>query len=156
MPREKKIKRIFLIDFLNVAYVLKEKGKPRIKNVELVVKKLKLLSPLAKTIYVADPSAPFKIDNKEKYEKLIDNGEIVQVGSGEEADYYMIKYAENKSYCCIVTNDGFKNHKFNENLKNRIIRVSIINGEVIFSKNFNEFLTNQAKQEEKLKIQLKR
>lgn len=155
MPRKKKIKSIFLIDFLNVAYLLKENGKPRIKNVELVVGKLKLLSPLTKVICIADPSTPYIIDNKKKYKKLIDEGQIVQVGSGEEADYYMIKYAENKSNCCIITNDGFKNHKFNENLKNRIIRVSIINSEVIFSKNFNEFLTNQANQEEKLKIQLK-
>ena len=64
----------------------------------------------------------------------------------------MIKFAENKPDCCIVTNDGFKNHEFNENLKDRIIRVSIINNEVIFSKSLNNFLTNQAKIEQTLKI----
>ena len=152
MPRKKKTERIFLIDFLNIAYLIKDNGKPRIKNVELVIRKLKLLSPLNKVICIADPSTPYVIDNKKKYKAFIDEGQIVQVGSGEEADYYMIKFAENKSDCCIVTNDGFKNHEFNENLKDRIIRVSIINNEVIFSKSLNVFLTNQAKIEQTLKI----
>ena len=97
---------------------------------------------------IADPSAPYSIDQEEKYRLLINEGDVIQVGSGEEADYYMIAYARNKPYCFIITNDGFKDHKIHDNLKKRVIPVCIINDEVIFSKKLNEHL--KVKEQQKL------
>lgn len=138
----KKDDSVFLIDFLNIAYLSKENGNPRLSNYEKVRDKLKSINPKAKVLAIADPHAYKRINYQEKYEALIDKGEIIQVGSGEEADYYMIQYAKPYQNCCIISNDSFKDHNLNRDIKKRIIPVCIINNEVIFSKKLKEFPKN--------------
>ena len=124
----------FLIDFLNIAYYSKINGKPRLSNYELVKEQLIKLYPEVKIYGIADPKTPYVIDEKIKYEKFVNKGEIIQVGPKEQADYYMIKYAEKDSFCFLITNDSFKDYRFNDGLKERIIPFCIINDKVIFSK----------------------
>ena len=54
----------------------------------------------------------------------------------------MIKYAENKENCYIITNDAFRDYNINDGLKQRIIPVCIIENEVIFSQKLEKFLSN--------------
>lgn len=112
----------------------KDNGKPKLCNFERVRNKLLSLDPTAEIIGIADPSSPYVIDQKEKYESYVDNGIIIQVGPREEADYYMIIYANNNRDCYIISNDGFKDYKIQDNLISRVVPVCIINGEVIFSR----------------------
>ena len=63
-------------------------------------------------------------------------GVISQAGPGEKADYYMLEYAKNHLNFFIISNDAFREYDFSEELKNRIIPVSIIYNEVIFSTRF--------------------
>ena len=130
------INKIALIDFLNVAYHKKINGKASLKNFHVVRKKIRALSPKTKVLGIADPSAPYSIDERKGYKQLVDKGIVIQVGPGEEADYYMIKFAENKKNCYIFTNDAFRDYEVSEELKNRIIPICIIEDDVIFSKKF--------------------
>lgn len=118
----------------------KVNGKPRLRNYNLVKKSLLTIKPKVKIFGIADSTAYRAIDQKDEFELLRNNGEIVQVTSGEEADYYLIKYAENKKNCLIITNDRFNNHNISNNLKNRIIPVVIIDDEVIFSEKLSRII----------------
>ncbi|MFX1500763.1 MAG: hypothetical protein ACFFDH_07340 [Promethearchaeota archaeon] len=131
---------VALIDFLNTAYLIKHKRKPKLENYEKVRAKLQSIDSRIKVLAIADPQSINIINQKKNYESYRDKGEIVQVGPGEEADYYMIKYAEKNPNYCIISSDGFKNYNIEETLKERVIPVCIINGEVIFSKKLELFL----------------
>ena len=108
---------VYLIDFLNIAHL---NGKPKLHNYELVRNELLSLDPTALIRGIADPHARKKIDDKVQYEILKRNGEIIQVGPDEEADFYLIKYAEDKPHCFIITNDRFKPYKPKNGLKKRM------------------------------------
>ncbi len=131
---------IILIDFLNIAYHKKQNGKADLDNFNLVRKKVLSLFPKAKVYGIADPSTPYSINKRNQYRKLVGEGVVIQVGPGEEADYYMIKYAENKKNCYIITNDAFRDYNINYKLQERIIPVCIIESEVMFSQKFDTLL----------------
>ena len=116
--------RTFLIDFLNVAHLKKHNGIPTVNSFKLVRKKILSLDPIAKIFGIADPSSPFKVNSIEKYEKLRDAGIIRQIGPGEKADPYMIKFAESRPHCCIITNDKFEDYAISDELRKTIIAAS--------------------------------
>lgn len=126
-------KLLFLIDFLNIVNVSKINGKPKLLNYLLVKEKLSILFPNCKVCAVADPGAPWVIDQKNKYENLHDKGEIIQVGPGEKADYYMLKYLEEFPDCYIISNDGFKEYNLKSQVRDRVIHLCIIENVVFFS-----------------------
>jgi len=134
---------IFLIDLLNIALINRDRNKAKIENFELVKNILQDKYTRCKIIGIADPSAPYKINNKSIYENYIQKGIISQVGPGEKADYYIIQYAKNHPYCLIISNDAFREYDISEELKNRIIPVTIINNEAIFSKKLVDYLKNE-------------
>ena len=136
---------IFLIDFLNITLINRDRNKAKIENFELVKNFLQDKYTGCKVIGIADPSAPYKINNKSIYENYVQKGIISQVGTGEKADYYMIQYAKNHPNRLIISNDAFREHDISEELKIRIIPVTIINNEVIFSKKLVEYLINEEK-----------
>ena len=55
----------------------------------------------------------------------------------------MLEYAKNHLNCFIISNDAFREYDISEELKNRIIPVSIIYNEVIFSKKFVDYFITQ-------------
>jgi len=135
----------FLIDFLNIAFLNRYRNKARLVIFNLVKKKIRDLYPFSKILGVADPSTPYKIDNRYKYEKLKQNQIISQVGPGEKADYYLLEYAKNHPNCFIISNDAFKEYDIKEQLRKRIIPVGIINNEVIFSQKLYAYLQDEEK-----------
>lgn len=122
--------RFFLIDFLNIAY---QSGKPELRNFELVLSKLRSLDPSATILGIADPHSIKVIDDQDRYEQLVKTGVIRQVPSKGEADFYMLKFAEMKPNCYLVSNDTFKDYELKNGVKERIIQLTIIGDEVIFS-----------------------
>jgi len=134
---------IFLIDLLNIALIIRIRNKGKIENFELVKSTLHAKYSRCKVIGVADPSAPYKINNKSIYENYVQKGVISQVGPGEKADYYMLEYAKNHLNCFIISNDAFRDYDINEELKDRIIPVSIIYNEAIISKKLVDCLINK-------------
>lgn len=134
---------IFLIDLLNIALINRFKNKGKIENFEFVKSKLQEKYPECKVIGIADPSAPYKINKKFIYEKYVQKGIISQVGPGEKADYYILEFAKNHPNCFIISNDAFKEYDISEELKSRVIPVSLIYNDVIFSKKLVDYLKNE-------------
>ena len=134
---------IFLIDFLNIVLINRVRNKGKIENFKLVKNILHDKYLGCKVIGIADPSAPYKINNKSIYENYVQKGVISQVGPGEKADYYMLEYAKNHPNCFIISNDAFREYDISEELKNRIIPVSLIYNEAIFSKKLVDYLKNE-------------
>lgn len=58
-------------------------------------------------ILIADASLRHCIDDKETYEKMLENGTIIQAPAGSDADIYMLKVAEQNANkrSVIVSND---------------------------------------------------
>ena len=120
-----------LVDGSNVAHS-GEGEKARLRNIELVVQKLE--GEGLEPIVVADAALRHQIDQAEKYEKLIDDGEIRQAPAGTDADYFILAFArELDAY--IVSNDRFRDRQdsFPE-ARERMIRYMIVEDEVVFEK----------------------
>ena len=120
-----------LVDGSNVAHS-SEGEKARLSNIELVVQKLE--GEGLEPIVVADAALRHQIDQAEKYEKLIDDGEIRQAPAGTDADYFILAFArELDAY--IVSNDRFRDRQdsFPE-ARERMIRYMIVEDEVVFEK----------------------
>jgi hypothetical protein len=120
-----------LVDGSNVAHS-SEGEKARLRNIQLVVEKLEGegLDP----IVVADAALRHQIDQVEKYEKLIDDGEIRQAPAGTDADYFILAFArELDAY--IVSNDRFRDRQDSfPDARERMIRYMIVEDEVVFEK----------------------
>jgi len=119
-----------IIDASNVAHYGKEKeGSPRL---ETVLKSIEALKALGYEPYaIADASLRHEIDKKEEFNKLLEEGRIVQVPSGTTADHYILKIAEDED-AKILSNDIFR--EYNDEFKDiasRRIPYSVKGGEVI-------------------------
>jgi hypothetical protein len=119
------------VDGSNVAHS-SEGEKARLRNIELVVAKLEEegLEP----IVVADAALRHQIDETQKYEQLIDGGEIRQAPAGTDADWFILSFArELDAY--IVSNDRFRDRQEAfPDARERMIRYMIVEDEVVFEK----------------------
>src|SRR3954464_14610217 len=120
-----------LVDGSNVAHS-SEGEKARLRNIELVVQKLEGegLDP----IVVADAALRHQIDQVDRYEKLIDDGEIRQAPAGTDADYFILAFARELD-AFIVSNDRFRDRikQFPE-VRERVIRFMIVQDEVVLER----------------------
>jgi hypothetical protein len=120
-----------LVDGSNVAHS-SEGGQGRLRNIELVVEKLheEGLEP----IVVADAALRHQIDEPEKYEALIEAGEIRQAPAGTDADFFILSFARELD-ANIVSNDRFRDRleSFPDS-RDRMIRYMIVEDEVVFEK----------------------
>jgi len=116
-----------IIDASNVAHFGKDKegSKPRIDNL------LKSVEALEKLGYepfpIADASLRHEIDDKEKFNALLDEGKVKQVPSGTTADHFILKIAYEED-CKILSNDNFRefNDEFHD-INNRRIPFTFVN-----------------------------
>jgi hypothetical protein len=120
-----------LVDGSNVAHS-SEGEKARLRNIWLV--KQKLEGEGLEPIVVADAALRHQIDEVEKYESLIDDGEIRQAPAGTDADYFILSFArELDAY--IVSNDRFRDRQDSfPDARERMIRYMIVEDEVVFEK----------------------
>lgn len=130
VPRQERSGKA-LVDGSNVAHS-SEGEKARLRNIELVVAKLEEegLEP----IVVADAALRHQIDETQKYEQLIDGGEIRQAPAGTDADWFILSFArELDAY--IVSNDRFRDRQEAfPDARERMIRYMIVEDEVVFEK----------------------
>jgi hypothetical protein len=130
IPRQERSGKA-LVDGSNVAHS-SEGGQARLRNIELVVEKLteEGLEP----IVVADAALRHQIDEPEKYEALIEAGEIRQAPAGTDADFFILSFARELD-ANIVSNDRFRDRleSFPDS-RDRMIRYMIVEDEVVFEK----------------------
>jgi hypothetical protein len=120
-----------LVDGSNVAHS-SEGGEGRLRNIELVVEKLREdgLEP----IVVSDAALRYQIDETAKYETLIDEGHIRQAPAGTDADDVILSFARELD-AHIVSNDRFRDRLESfPDAHERIIRFMIVEDEVVFEK----------------------
>jgi hypothetical protein len=97
-----------IIDASNVAHYGKGADeKPLLKNIINSVESLKNLG--YEPVIIADASLRHEIDEKESFNKLLQNGEFQQVPSGTTADHYILKLAEEEN-AKILSNDVFREY----------------------------------------------
>jgi hypothetical protein len=117
-----------LVDASNVAHST-EGGEARLANIQLVRQKLqeKGFEPLI----VADAALRHQIDDKERYERLINEGLVHQAPAGTDADYFILSFAREMD-ARILTNDRFRDRaqEFPQE-RDRIIRYMIVQDEVV-------------------------
>ncbi|HEU0014152.1 MAG TPA: hypothetical protein VFQ45_10735 [Longimicrobium sp.] len=122
---------VALVDGSNVAHSAGG-DEARLENIKLVV--LKLREEGYEPIVVADAALRHQIDDKEGYERRIDEGKIKQAPAGTDADYFLLSFARELD-AVIVSNDLFRDRAeaFPE-ARERMIRYMILENEVVFER----------------------
>jgi len=125
------LSNVALVDGSNVAHST-ESEPPRVAN--LVVIREKLLEEGLEPIIVADAALRHQIDDANRYEQLIDAGEIRQAPAGTDADYFILAFARELN-ASIVSNDRFRDRleEFPE-ARDRVIRYMIVQDEVVLER----------------------
>ncbi len=120
-----------IVDGSNVAHS-SEGDKALLENIRLV--REKLIEEGYQPVVLADAALRHQIDDESGFEALIENGTIKQAPAGTDADYFILSFARELS-ANIVSNDRFKDRvdAFPE-VKQRVIRFMIVNGEVVFER----------------------
>ncbi|HYW13568.1 MAG TPA: hypothetical protein VE871_16525 [Longimicrobium sp.] len=120
-----------LVDGSNVAHS-SEGDEARLENLKIVVRKLRKEGYEA--IVVADAALRHQIDDKEGYERRVEEGKIRQAPAGTDADYFLLAFARELD-AVIVSNDLFRDRadSFPE-ARERMIRYMILGHEVVFER----------------------
>jgi hypothetical protein len=120
-----------LVDGSNVAHS-SEGEEARLENIKIVVRKLKAEG--YQPIVVADAALRHQIDDKEGYERRVEEGKIRQAPAGTDADYFLLAFARELD-AVIVSNDRFRDRAeaFPEAAE-RMIRYMILEQEVVFER----------------------
>jgi hypothetical protein len=123
--------RRVLVDASNVAHAT-EGGEARLANIRLVEEKLREegLDP----VVVADAALRHQIDDKRRFEQMIEDGVVHQAPAGTDADYFILSFAREMG-APILTNDRFRDRaqEFAEE-RDRTIRYMIVDGEVVLER----------------------
>lgn len=122
---------IALVDGSNVAHS-SEGDEARLQNVKLVVRKL--IAEGYEPVVVADAALRHQIDDKEGYERRVEEGKIKQAPAGTDADYFLLAFARELD-AVIVSNDLFRDRAeaFPE-ARERMIRYMIVDEQVVFER----------------------
>ncbi len=123
--------KVALVDGSNVAHS-SEGEEARLENLKIVVRKLRKEGYEA--IVVADAALRHQIDDKEGYERRVEEGKIRQAPAGTDADYFLLAFARELD-AVIVSNDLFRDRAdaFPE-ARERMIRYMILGQEVVFER----------------------
>lgn len=97
-----------VIDASNVAHAnKKEDSKPLMSNILAAVKALEESGD--EFVIIADASLRHEIDDKEKYEKLLESDNVEEAPAGMDADYFILELASNEN-ARILSNDKFRDY----------------------------------------------
>ena len=121
--------RIALIDGSNVAHS-SEGDTARLANILAV--RDKLVEEGFQPVIVADAALRHQIDDRQAYERLVDDGTGRQAPAGTDADYFLLCFARELD-AQVVSNDRFRDRvqQFPE-ARDSVIRYMIIGSEVVF------------------------
>jgi hypothetical protein len=129
--KAQELSNIAIVDGSNVAHS-SEGVAPRLYNIQLVCEKL--IEEGYEAIVVTDAALRHQIDDRQSYERLIEEGRIRQAPAGTDADYFILSFARELA-ASIVSNDRFKDRlqSFPE-ARERVIRYMIVADEVVFER----------------------
>lgn len=130
-PEREDTGNVVLVDGSNVAYAT-EGEPPRVANIIAVRDKLR--EEGFEPIIVADAALRHSIDDPERYERLVDEGQVRQAPAGTDADYFILSFARELN-AGIVSNDRFRDRvrQFPE-ARERVIRFMIVQDEVVLER----------------------
>lgn len=104
-----KSKKKIVVDGANVAYIEKSKsGNPKVSNLVAVYQSLKEKG--FDPIIIVDAALQHKIDDPQKFEKLLENQTVRQAPAGTDADYFILETAK-EYHARIVTNDKYEDYQ---------------------------------------------
>lgn len=130
-PEREGTSNVVLVDGSNVAYAI-EGEPPRVANIVAIRDKLR--EEGFDPIVVADAALRHSIDDPQRYERLIDEGQVRQAPAGTDADYFILSFARELN-ASIVSNDRFRDRikQFPE-ARERVIRFMIVQDEVVLER----------------------
>jgi hypothetical protein len=84
--------------------------------------------------HLTDAALRHQIDDKEGYERRIQEGKIRQAPAGTDADYFILAFARELD-CLIVSNDRFRDRaEAFPGVMEKMIRYMILEDEVVFER----------------------
>jgi hypothetical protein len=122
---------LVLVDGSNVAHS-SEGDQALLGNIIAVCDKLR--EEGYEPLVLVDAALRHQIDDRARYERLVETGEIRQAPAGTDADYFILSFARELD-ASIVSNDRFRDRQksFPEAAK-RLIRYMVVKGEVVLER----------------------
>ncbi len=122
-----------VVDASNVAHHVKgEDSKPQMANILAAVKALEESED--EFVIIADASLRHEIDNKEEFDKLLENDNVEEVPPGNDADHFILDIAYSEK-AKILSNDKFRDYADEfKNINSFRIPFTIKNGRLFFGK----------------------
>ena len=129
--RQAESNNIVLVDGSNVAHST-EGEQALVAN--LLAVRDKLREEGMEPVIVVDAALRHQVDDPQKYEQLVEEGEVRQAPAGTDADYFILSFARELN-ASIVSNDRFRDRikEFPE-VRDRVIRFMIVQDEVVLEK----------------------
>ena len=122
---------VVLVDGSNVAHST-EGEEAQVAN--LIAVRDKLRDEGLEPIIVADAALRHQIDDPERYEQMIESGQVRQAPAGTDADYFILSFARELN-ASIVSNDRFRDRmKQFADVRERVIRFMIVQDEVVLER----------------------
>lgn len=123
--------KVAVVDGANVAYMeSSHDGQPKISNLIAVRKALQERG--YEPIIIIDAALQYKIDDPEQLEGLLGDQTVRQAPAETDADYFVVKTAEN-SEGLIISNDQFEPYREEYPwIEERRVPLMIVNGDVEF------------------------
>ena len=122
-----------VVDASNVAHHVKsESGKPQMSNILAAVKALEESED--EFVIIADASLRHEIDDKIKFEKLLESENVEEVPPGNDADHFILDIATQEK-AKILSNDKFRDYAAEfRNIPSMRIPFVISDGRLTFGK----------------------
>ncbi|WP_405303608.1 NYN domain-containing protein [Methanobrevibacter sp.] len=122
-----------VVDASNVAHYIKnEKGQPQMSNILAAVKALE--EGEDEFVIIADASLRHDIDDREKFERLMESENVEEVPAGNDADHFILEIATTER-AKILSNDKFRDYAAEfRNISSMRIPFVIENGRLTFGK----------------------
>ena len=122
---------LVLVDGSNVAHS-SEGDLALLANILVVCDKLR--DEGYEPVVVVDAALRHQIDDRVRYEHLVDDGTIRQAPAGTDADYFILSFARELD-ASIVSNDRFRDRqKSFPDAAKRLIRYMVVKGEVVLER----------------------
>jgi hypothetical protein len=122
---------VVLVDGSNVAHS-SEGEQPLLANIVAVCDKLR--EEGYEPVVVVDAALRHQIDDRARYERMVDDGQIKQAPAGTDADYFILSFARELE-ASVVSNDRFRDRlKSFPDAARRLIRYMVVKGEVVLER----------------------
>jgi hypothetical protein len=120
---------VAVVDGANVAFIeLSQQGEPKVSNLTAVQRELKERG--YDPIVIVDAALRHRVDDAAQLESLIDNQTVRQAPAGTDADYFVVKMAEEMEGI-IISNDQYKEYVSEHPwLEKRRVPLMIVRGQV--------------------------